>query len=582
MADAIAEWQGIGTFPWVRFGSVEPLVRDMLRTLRREQVAQRIWQRDGTLWSHSPAEIAEIQERLGWLDLPVSMSTEVPRLRALAATLREEGYGRAVLMGMGGSSLCAEVYGEAFGAHPDGMELTVLDTTDPAHIARVDRSLDLASTLFIVSSKSGTTSETLAQYRYFRQRCADALGAEWPAHFLAITDPGTTLATLAQSEHFRALYLNPHDIGGRLSALSLFGLVPAALLGLDLERILATARAMAEQCRTPLEEGENPAITLGAALGALGSAASPRKDKLTVLASPSVASFGPWVEQLVAESTGKAGKGIVPVVGERLEPREPLGADRFWVCLRLDGDDNAAEDALVERLIDDDEPVMVFRLRQRYDIAAEYFRWEFATAVAGRCLSLNPFDQPDVESAKERARQALERYEQTRSLPEEAPVLRGDSLALYGPSLNASTVPGYLAGFMRLTQPGDYAAIQAYIERNETHAAALEEIAGLMRRSLGIPVTVGFGPRFLHSTGQLHKGGPNKVLVIQITQDDGEDLGIPGTSYTFGVLKRAQALGDLNALREAGRRAVRVHVGADVEAGLHALRQALAEATGKS
>ncbi len=578
MADAIAELSNMGADPWVRLGSLEPAVRDMLASLRKAHAIQRIWSRDGTLWGESAGEVAAIEERLGWLDLPSTMPIEVARLRAMAAELAAAGYRQVVLMGMGGSSLCAEVYRDAFGVSAAGLDLAVLDTTDPAQILRVDESLDLARTLFIVSSKSGTTAETLTQYRYFRQRCEDALGSAWSSHLIAITDPGNSLDALAQAEGFRAVYFNPPDIGGRFSALSLFGLVPAALLGVDLDQVLTRARAMADQCRVTLDEGQNPAIVLGAAMGALASAASPRKDKLTLLTSPAIASFGPWAEQLIAESTGKGGKGIIPIVGENLRQAEPLGADRFWVYLRLDGDDNAANDAFVARLADSDAPVIAFRLRDPYDVAAEFFRWEFATAVAGRCLALNPFDQPDVEAAKRRARQALDRYEQSHDLPEDTPVLRGEGLTLYGPAMHAETVPAYLAGFMRLTQPGDYAALQAYVERNATHTALLNEIAALIRRALGMPVTVGFGPRFLHSTGQLHKGGPNKVLVVQITQAGGRDLAIPGASYSFGILKQAQALGDMTALRESGRRAIRIQIGADVAAGLGAVRQALGQA----
>jgi transaldolase/glucose-6-phosphate isomerase len=579
MVSSVEGMSGAGESPRRRFGAQEPAVREMLAALHKAQVARRIWGRDASLWTDSRAEVAAIEDRLGWLDLPTAMPIEVPRLQALRAELVAAGFRRAVLLGMGGSSLSAEVYREALGVAEGCLDLSVLDTTDPAEILRIDEGLNLAETVFIVASKSGTTAETMAQYQYFRERCEVALGASaWARHFIAITDAGNSLAALAQESGFRALYLNPADVGGRFSALSFFGLVPAALLGVDIDRLLERAAQMADACHLTADKGEHPAMLLGAAMGALASATAPRRDKLTLLTSARLASFGPWVEQLIAESTGKDGKGIVPVVGEHLGPRDPLGSDRFWVYLRLAGDDCTATDAFLERLVGADQPVMVFTLTDPYDLAAEFFRWEFATAVAGHCLSLNPFNQPDVDSAKRQARQALDRYERTRSLPEEAPVLRDGSLSIGGPALDASTLPAYLAAFLRLTQPGDYAALHAYVERSPEHAALLGDIAAIIRGKLGIPVTVGFGPRFLHSTGQLHKGGANKVLVVQITQAEARDLPIPGASYSFGILKRAQALGDMASLREAGRRAVRVQIGTDVREGLDALQRALTEA----
>ena len=562
--------------PWRRLGEWEPLVAEALERLRQERTTRRIWGRDGSLWKEDPAAVQEIEDRLGWLDLPSIMRVEVGRLKALAVELQAVGYRRAVLLGMGGSSLAAEVYREAFGVAKGFLDVTVLDSTDPTQILRVEEGLRLEETVFIVSSKSGTTPEMRTLYEYFRERCESQLGdGEWPAHMIAITDPETPLASLATAQGFRALYLNPPDVGGRFSGLSLFGLVPAALLGIDLDRLLERAEEMARACRVTLAEGENPAMVLGAAMGALAADASPRRDKLTLLASPGLRAFGPWMEQLVAESTGKGGRGIVPVVGEPLAPPEALGSDRFWVYLRLMTDDNAETDAAVARLAAAGEPVMAFPVRDVYDLGAEFFRWEYATAVAGKILGVNPFDQPDVDSAKRQAQQALDRYEETQTLSEEVPLLEDGALALYGPPSGADDVAGYLAAFFEGAQPGDYAGLLAYVERRDAHAAVLERIAAALRGALRIPVTVGFGPRFLHSTGQLHKGGPGTGLFLQITPSDARDLPIPERGYSFGVLKRAQAIGDLNALRDVGRRVVRVDIGEDVPGGLEALEQAI-------
>lgn len=566
----------MGEAPWVRLGEWESVVDEALAGLREAQAVQRIWSRDGTLWKDDPAATREIEERLGWLDLPTTMRVEVGRLKALAVELQAAGYRRAVLLGMGGSSLAAEVYREAFGVAEGFLDVTVLDSTDPAQILRVEEGLRLEETLFIVASKSGSTPEMRTLYAYFRDRCEEVLGAgEWPRHFVAITDAGSSLADLAAEKDMRALYLNPADVGGRFSALSLFGLVPAALLGIDLDLLLERAGEMASACRRAAE-GENPALALGAAMGALATQASPPRDKLTLLASAGLAAFGPWMEQLVAESTGKEGVGILPVVDEPpLPPEAPPPPGRLWVYLRLASADNAATDAQVARLVAAGEPVIALAVRDAYDLAAEFFRWEFATAIAGRLLGINPFDQPDVDSAKRQAQRALDRYEETQSLSEEAPLLAEGALALYGPPSGADDVAGYLAAFFGGARPGDYVALHAYIERSAEHAALLEGLATRLREGLGIPVTIGFGPRFLHSTGQLHKGGPDTGLFLQITPTDVPDLPIPGSGYSFGVLKRAQAIGDSDALRDAGRRVVRVDIGEDVARGLGALAEAL-------
>lgn len=566
----------IGAVPWRHLGPAQGVVNDALTSLRQADTTRRIWGRDGTLWKEARAVVVAIENRLGWLDLPALAPLEVGRLRAVSAEVEAFGYDELVLLGMGGSSLAAETLSRVIRPGGGPMRFTILDTTDPAQIRRVAEGYDLSRTLFLVSSKSGTTPETLSLYAYFRHLCRETLGeAEWPKHFMAITDTQTPLEESATTDALRGVFQGPPDVGGRFSALSLYGLLPAALIGVDLDALLGRAREMARACRVTLAEGENPAIVLGAAMGALAARDDGRRDKLTLITSPRLHPIGPWVEQLIAESTGKEGKGIVPVVGERLDDPGRFGRDRLWVYMRLDGDDNAACDAFAGALVERDEPIVALRLRDEYDLGAEFFRWEFATAVAGCLLGVNPFDQPNVEAAKRQAAQALVRYEETQRLPQDPPVTEEGDLRVYGPPTGAEGVCDYLAAFWQQARPGDYGALLAFVERNESHHNVLVEVAHELETWLGIPVTVGFGPRYLHSTGQLHKGGPNSVLALQITADNAVDADIPEHGYSFAVLKRAQALGDLAALQEAGRRAVRVHVGADPLAGLTALLQAV-------
>lgn len=577
---------------WFSLGAYQQHVDAGLEALREIEFGRRIWARDGGLWSSSPTEIAAIEDRLGWLELPTAMRVDVPRLEALFVEVEAAGIERAVLLGMGGSSLAAETMARVLGVSPHHLSLTVLDSTDPAQVRRVAEAGPLDRTLFIVSSKSGTTAEVDALYRYFSGRLADALAtgkqpapngnahesqrvADWRRHMVAITDPGTPLEKMARAEGFRAVYLNPRDIGGRFSALSLFGLVPAALVGADLERLLEGAGQMAWQCRSTVPPEDNPGIRLGLAMG---ECARQGRDKLTLLASPGLEAFGPWVEQLIAESTGKRGAGILPVEGEPLLEPSAYRDDRLFVYLRLTGADNGALDAHAAALAEAGHPVVALRLDDVYDLGAEFYRWEFATAVAGQRLGINPFDQPNVEAAKERAREALERYAEERALPEEAPVLQEGDLQIHGPSLDAASMSDYLGGFLSQAGEHDYVAIMAYLDRNETYDGQLQSLRYTIATGTRLATTVGFGPRFLHSTGQLHKGGPDTGLFIQITHTDADDVAVPDAGYTFGILKRAQALGDLLALRDAGRRVVQVHLQGDVATGLEALGEAMGTA----
>lgn len=572
--------------PWYGLGPWQQHVDAGLADVTEAEIGRRIWARDGSLWSADAGEMTSIENRLGWLDLPTSMRVDVPRLEAFFVEVEVAGLERAVLLGMGGSSLAAETMAQTLDVAPNHLPLTVLDSTDPAQVQRAAGQGPLERTLFIVASKSGTTAEVDALYRYFRERLAAeakpqaadehapeaAHRRDWRQQFVAITDPGTPLEKLARAEGFRAIYLNPPDIGGRFSALSLFGLVPAALVGVDLERLLARARDMALACRATVPPAENPGIVLGVVMG---ECARHGRDKLTLLTSPELSAFGPWAEQLIAESTGKHGVGIVPIADEPLLDPASYRDDRLFVYLRLAGADNSALDAHCAALVQAGHPVVALPLQGVYDLGGEFYRWEFATAVAGQRLGINPFDQPNVEAAKEHARRTLERYAKERALPEEPPALMDGDMRLYGPNMDTSHAATYLGEFLSQAGEHDYVAVMAYIDRTDAHEASLQALRSAIAARTRLATTIGFGPRYLHSTGQLHKGGQNTGLFLLITQDDAVDLEVPDAGYTFGVMKQAQALGDLDALRDAKRRVVRVHIQGDVAAGLDALRAAV-------
>ena len=571
--------QHVSSPTWLSLGAYESDVESGLRELDQVRAARRIWARDGTFWKQDASAVAEIENRLGWLDLPREMLVDVLRLKALAAEVRAAGIFRIVLVGMGGSSLAPEVMRAVLGVAPGHPGLAVLDTTDPAQIRRAETGGSAARTLFVVSSKWGTTAETMNLYQYFKARVLEEVGeGEWAEHFVAITDPGTPLEKAARAEGFRAVYLNPPDVGGRYSALSLFGLVPAALIGVDLDRLLHRAKDMAWACRATAPAEENPGMVLGTVMGKLACHPSQPRDKLTLVASPQLTPLGPWVEQLVAESTGKEGRGILPVLEDSLGKLARYGPDRLLAYLRLDGADNDETDVRVARLAMEGHPIIVLRVADLYDLGGEFFRWEMATAIAGKILGVNPFDQPDVESAKVQALGALAHYEETHALPKEPAVLDDGELQVYGREYEADSVSEYLKLFLDQAKPGDYVALMAYVDRDAANETLLQAMRRVLERESGLAVTTGFGPRFLHSTGQLHKGGPNNGLFLQITHEEERDLAIPDRAYSFGVLKRAQALGDLQALRTAGRRVVRIHVGSSAEIGLQRLVRAVRSA----
>lgn len=539
-------------------GDYSQLVAHAAAKLDSDRVPARLRAHDHTLWSEDPTEISD---RLAWLTLPTDMRSKLPGLYEFADTIRSAGYQHIALLGMGGSSLGPEVIRQvigctaADGAYP---RMLTLDSTVPDWVAATTGQIDPGRALFAVSSKSGTTTEPLTFYAYFRGLVEDALGVEAAGdNFIAVTDAATPLAKRAGSENFRRAFLNNPDIGGRYSVLSYFGLAPAALTGVDLDRLLASAERMQARCLVDGPAAENPGGWLGAAIGSM---VQHGRDKLTLIATDSMTPFGLWVEQLLAESTGKDSTGVIPVAAEPLPGRvdSSYGNDRFFVQLRLADDNNTGPDGLVEQLQYAGHPVAVLELADVYDLGAEFYRWEYATAIAGHVLGIHPFDQPDVQGAKDRTVSVLEQWQRDGKLPS----ARSDDGAKLGRILEAS-------------QAGDYLAIMAYLPDTDVIRETIHELRHRVMAKYRIATTMGYGPRFLHSTGQLHKGGPASGIFLQLTQDHQTDIPIPGWDLSFGVLADAQALGDLQALDDLGRRTVSVHLGGDPAGGIRRIIDAL-------
>lgn len=539
-----------------------------LREWQQSGFARRLWSKDHTLWS--PVPVPELTDRLGWLDLPETMAAELDGLTAFAAEIKTAGMRHVVLLGMGGSSLAPEVFQRTFGNAAGYPELIVLDSTHPGAVRAVDARIDLRRALFLVSSKSGTTTETLSLFRHFWQR-TQGLSDRPGEHFVAITDPGTPLVRLAGERAFRRVFLAPADVGGRYSALTVFGLVPAALIGVDVRGVLERARRMSAACGPSVPSHENPGLTLGAILGEMALAG---RDKLTLLTSPSLASLPSWIEQLVAESTGKDGTGIVPIVEEPAGPPDACGDDRVFVHLRLERDAGGAIgtlDAQVTALESAGHPVVRIALRDTADLGAEFFRWEVATAAAGAVLAIHPFNQPDVQLAKDLAQQAMAKASASGARPTAQDAAGEVSAA------EPAALAGALAAWRAQVRPGDYVGLQAYLAPSAHTDEGLRRVRAILRDRLRAATTVGYGPRFLHSTGQLHKGGPDTGVFLQIVDEPADDLAVPETTYTFGALIKAQGLGDLEALRQRGRRVLRINLGRDTAGGLIRLAHILEE-----
>jgi transaldolase / glucose-6-phosphate isomerase len=542
---------------------------------------RRLWQRDASLWTGT-----DEANWLGWLGITEQQIANADNLRRLAEEVKREGFTDILLLGMGGSSLCPEVLEKTFGRTAGFPQLHVLDSTDPAQIKAFESQVNLAKTLFVVSSKSGTTLEPNIYKQYFYERVKQVVGVEKAgSHFIAITDPGSKMQQVAEADHFRHIFHGDPSIGGRYSALSNFGIVPAALMGLDTTKFLDQTEEMVEACASSVPVHENPGVVLGIILG---TAAKSGRDKITIIASPGISDLGAWLEQLLAESTGKQGHGIIPVDREQLTSPDVYGNDRIFAYVRLDSAPDATQDARVAALELAGQPVVRISLADIYDLGQEFFRWEIATAVAGSIIGINAFNQPDVEASKIATRNLTAQYEQTGSLPAEKPIFDNGGIKLFTDSKNADALAkaagsdkslvSYLRAHFNRLGAGDYFALLAFIQMNPEHEAPLQEIRHALRDKRRVATCLGFGPRFLHSTGQAYKGGPNSGVFLQVTCDDAADLAVPGQKYTFGVVKAAQARGDFQVLAERGRRALRVHLGKDLKSGLATLTAAVREA----
>lgn len=548
-------------------GSLQTGVVARVKALDAMQYPRRLWSHDPALWTEDPDGQAEVRQRLGWLEAPDRAHSLMLDLSRLVDSVQAAGYTHAVLLGMGGSSLSAEVFVQVFGSRElggkSGLELLVLDSTDPGQVRAAARWSAMEQTLYIVASKSGKTVEINAFMEYFWARAHRRMGEKAGSHFVAITDPGTPLEKIARERKFRRIILADQNVGGRYSALTAFGLTPAALLGLDLDSLMSRARWMFSQCAVSVPAGRNPGLVLGAVLG---EACQQGRDKLTIIADPQVESFGAWLEQLIAESTGKLGKGILPVDIEPSISSKKYGSDRLFIYLRCGGE----MEERTRQIQASGHPLMTFTLQEPYEIGAEFFRWEIATAVACSILGVNSFDQPDVQDSKTRTTKKVEAYQNLRSLEETPAIWEGMGGYVSGwdfPGLNgARTLADVVKGFTAQAHTNDFIAINAYLPRNPRNLSKLQSLRAYLLKSTQLATTLGFGPRFLHSTGQLHKGGANNGLFIMITQEPTTDLEIPGMGISFGVLEQAQALGDLEALLARGRRVIHIHlVKADIK-----------------
>ena len=557
---------------------LDAALKKNLNDWRASGKVRRLWQQDASLWTGE-----DEAKWLGWLGITDEQLAGATKLNEIADEIRSAGFSDILLLGMGGSSLCPEVLALTFAQTPGFPRLHILDSTDPAQIRSVEKKIDLAKTLFTVSSKSGSTLEPNIYKQYFFERVQQTVGADKAgSRFIAITDPGSKMQQVAERDRFRHIFYGLPSIGGRYSALSNFGMVPAAAMGLDAGKFLQRTKEMVEACKpsTPVEQ--NPGVMLGLIMG---TAAKLGRDKITLITSPGIADLGAWLEQLIAESTGKLGKGIIPVDREELGAPPIYGNDRIFACLRLESAPDAAQDAGVAALEKAGNPVVRITVSDTYSLGQEFFRWEIATAVAGSILGINPFNQPDVEASKIVTKQLTSEYESTGSLPPEKPILEEAGFKLFTDEKNAADLAraagagsdgllkNYLRAHLARLGAGDYFAVLGYVEMNVENESLLQSLRMTVRDRKRVVTCLGFGPRFLHSTGQAYKGGPNSGVFLQITCDDANDLPVPGQKYTFGVVKAAQARGDFQVLADPKRRALRVHLGSDVKTGLGKLAE---------
>jgi transaldolase/glucose-6-phosphate isomerase len=556
---------------------LESLVKASLEDWKQNEKVRRLWQRDASVWTGS-----DESQWLGWLDITATQLAQIEQFKKVAADVKKAKFKHALLLGMGGSSLCPEVLRMTFGKIKGFPVLHVLDSTDPAQIKAIEAQVDLKSAICIVSSKSGSTLEPNIYKQYFFERIKKVVGPqEAGKRFIAITDPGSKMQDVAKADGFRHIFFGVPSIGGRYSALSNFGMIPAAVMGVDVANFLKNTQEMVAACGAAVAADKNPGVVLGAILG---TAANGGLDKLTIISSPGISDLGAWLEQLIAESTGKQGKGIIPVDREKLAKPEAYGSDRVFAYLRLETKPDKRQDALVTALEKDGLPVVRISVKNTYNLGQEFFRWEIATAVAGSIIGINAFNQPDVEASKIETKKLTSEYERNGQLPPESPFLQSEGIKLYADERNAGvfknsrTLVDVLKFHLDRINANDYFGVLGYITMNQQNEDALEVLRHLVRDDKKVATVLGFGPRFLHSTGQAYKGGPNSGVFLQITCDDKVDLPVPGQKYTFGVVKAAQARGDFAVLAERGRRALRVHIGKNVKGDLAKLARATKKA----
>jgi transaldolase / glucose-6-phosphate isomerase len=553
-------------------GQYKAPVQTAFDAMIKDGAAKKVWSKDVTFWSQSADAQKIIQNALGWLTVPKLMAERVNELTSFAAEIKSEGFTHVVVLGMGGSSLCPEVFSRTFGKRQGWPELHVVDSTVPATIRRIEKSLDLKKTLFIVSSKSGSTTEPVMFHRYFYDRVKQVSGANAGRQFIAITDPGTQMVEDAKKDNFRHIFLNMADIGGRYSALSYFGLVPFAVSGGDVQEFLnRTLKALA-LCDANAPQESNIGLRMGAAIGTLGSTG---RDKLTLVTAGAIESVSLWIEQLIAESTGKEGKGIVPIAGEQLGSPAEYGNDRVFFYVGV-GEPTAEVAAKLSALQKAGHPVLKNVLPDSLDLGAEFFLWEFATAIAGHVMAINPFDQPNVQESKDNTKRILGDFTKSKSMPQLKTIAEADGVKAEADEANVKAVASkdfseVIAAHLDRAKPGDYIAITQYFDETPEHEALVQKLRLALREQTRCATTTGYGPRFLHSTGQLHKGGPATGVFLQLTAADSPDVPLPGEAFTFGILKEAQALGDFESLAKRGRRAIRVALGNDLTAGLELL-----------
>jgi transaldolase/glucose-6-phosphate isomerase len=563
-----AQTSGAQRFAW---GSYGRSIARRLAALEHTDFVSRLWRRDPALWADGEDQRRGIGKALGWLQAPAKVLQGVGDLLLFAREVKAAGFRQVVHMGMGGSSLAPMVFQRSFAPGGNGLPLTVLDATDPAAVAAVSAQAPPERTLYIAASKSGTTTEAVDFMEYAYAAVREVKGERAGENFVVITDPGTPLAATAGERGFRRLFVNLADVGGRYSALTLFGLVPAALMGLDVETLLARALRMRRACGNDTPALANPGLMLGCVLGEL---ALQGRNKVTFVMPEAVATLGMWLEQLLAESTGKEGTGLLPVAGETLAGPEAYGNDRVFVQVLLGQDDVPTLDR-VAALRDAGHPVVTIRMADRYDLAQEFYRWEIAVAAAGAVLDVNVFNQPNVQESKDNTRAILKELRDSGALPEGKPDLAAETIAVYG-CPGARDLEGALGAFLQTAAPGDYCALLAYIREDDAHTEAMtRNLRDPLQRQLKMATTLGYGPRYLHSTGQFHKGGPNSGLYLMFTTDAPDDIPVPERFYGFGQLRLAQAIGDLQALQQHGRRVLRFHLGADVTADLNRIGKAL-------